>query len=115
MWIEVVIAFAIGCVWVAAFASVIQVSRWIEKDINGDGGSVGRYRGWLILGFGFLGMCVWGPSLGVLLGSPELFVAIPIGLFPGLLVGYCVAKIVVPLFFTEPSDDLDQETEDATD
>ena len=114
MWIEIAGPLVIGFVWVAAFTCVLRVSRWLEKNVD-SGRSPGRLCGWMTIAFGFLGMCVWGPSLGALIGSPELFVALPIGLFPGLLVGYCAARIIVPLFHTETTDELDQETEDARD
>ena len=114
MWTEFAVPFAVGVVLVGLFACVIQIGRWMEREAHG-GGSFARLRGCLIIAFGFLGMCVWVPSLAAVMDPTWVFFLTPLGWCLGLLIGYCAIKIVASLFDAEPANKADQETQDAPD
>ena len=115
MWTEVGFAVVFGCVLVSMIGCFLVATGRIDSRVKPYPSTPAKFGSWIVLVCGLLGWFVWGPTLVWLVGFPWAFVAFPLGIFPGLFFGYCTARLVTPLVFTELAGDPDQEVNDALD
>lgn len=115
MWTEVGIAVVFGCVLVSLIGCFMVATGRIDSDVKPYPSTPARFGGRIIVACGLISLCAWAPTFAQLVDFPWAFVAAPLGIFPGLFFGYCTARLVTPLVFTQLSDETDQEVEYAPD